>query len=112
MVIVFPLGLLATAVAFDVVALVQNDNSWYHISFWMIAAGIIGGLLAAVFGLLDWMAIPTATRAKQIGLLHGGSNVLVVLLFIASWFIRRAGDEIPSNGALVLSFIAVVIALF
>jgi uncharacterized membrane protein len=112
MLIVFPLGLLATAVAFDIVALAQNDSSWYHLSFWMIAAGIIGGLLAAVFGLIDWTAIPSGTRAKQIGLLHGGSNVVVVLLFIASWFMRRAGDEIPSTGALVLSFIAVVIALF
>ena len=112
MLIVFPLGLLATAVAFDIVALAQGDASWYHLSFWMIAAGIIGGLLAAVFGLLDWTAIPSGTRAKQIGLLHGGSNVVVVLLFIASWFMRRAGDEIPSTGALVLSFIAVVIALF
>ena len=112
MLIVFPLGLLATAVAFDIVALAQNDSSWYHLSFWMIAAGIIGGLLAAVFGLLDWTAIPSGTRAKQIGLLHGGSNVVVVLLFIASWLMRRAGDEIPSTGALVLSFIGVVIALF
>jgi uncharacterized membrane protein len=112
MLIVFPLGLLATAVAFDIVALAQGDTAWYHLSFWMIAAGIIGGLLAAVFGLIDWTAIPSGTRAKQIGLLHGGSNVVVVLLFIASWFMRRAGDEIPSTGALVLSFIAVVIALF
>jgi uncharacterized membrane protein len=113
MLIVFPLGLLATAVAFDIVALVQKDPSWYHISFWMIAAGIIGGLLAAVFGLIDWLAIPSGTRAKRIGLLHGGSNVLVVLLFIGSWFIRRGSDQmIPTSSALALSFIAVVIALF
>src|ERR1051325_4222963 len=85
MLIVFPLGLLATAVAFDIVALVQDDASWYRISFWMIAGGIIGGLLAAVFGLIDWLAIPRGTRANRIGLLHGGTNVLVVLLFIASW---------------------------
>ena len=38
----------------------------------MIAAGIIGGLLAAVFGLLDWIGIPGNTRAKAIGLWHGG----------------------------------------
>ena len=111
MLIVFPLGLLATAVAFDIVALVQNDSSWFHLSFWMIAAGIIGGLCAAVFGLVDWLAIPRGTRAKQIGLWHGSLNVIVVLLFAISWFIRKAGDQIPSNGALVLSFVAVVIAL-
>ena len=111
MLIVFPLGLLATAVAFDIVALVQNNHAWFVVSFWMIAAGIIGGLLAAVFGLIDWMAIPKGTRAKRIGLWHGGTNVIVVLLFIASWGIRRSGDGIPSNTALVLSFIAVVLAL-
>jgi uncharacterized membrane protein len=111
MLIVFPLGLLATAVAFDIVALVQKSTAWFVISFWMIAAGIIGGLLAAIFGLIDWLAIPKGTRAKSIGLWHGGTNVIVVLLFIASWGIRRAGDGIPSSTALALSFVAVALAL-
>src|ERR1051325_11113346 len=111
MLIVFPLGLLATAVAFDIFARARKDSSWFHLSVWMIAAGIIGGLCAAVFGLVDWLAIPRGTRAKQIGLWHGSLNVIVVLLFAISWFIRKAGDQIPSNGALVLSFVAVVIAL-
>jgi uncharacterized membrane protein len=111
MLIVFPLGLLATAVAFDVVALAKNDASWFGISFWIMAGGIIGGLLAAVFGLVDWLAIPSGTRAKTIGLLHGGTNVLVVLLFIGSWLIRRNNTQIPSTVALALSFVAVVLAL-
>src|SRR3954469_820364 len=111
MLIVFPLGLLATAVAFDVVGLSKGDSSWFGISFGMIAAGIIGGLLAAVFGLVDWWAIPAGTRAKQIGLWHGVGNVVVVLLFVASWISRRAAPSKPSTGALTLSFIGVVLAL-
>lgn len=111
MLIVFPLGLLATAVAFDIVGLAQGDASWYRISFWMIAAGIIGGLCAAVFGVVDWFVIPAATRAKRIGLLHGGTNVVVVLLFIASWWMREANGQSPSAGALTLSFAGVVLAL-
>ena len=111
MLIVFPLGLLATAVAFDIVALSTGDASWFGISFWMIAAGIIGGLLAAIFGLVDWWAIPSGTRAKGVGLWHGAGNVVVVLLFIASWFCRKPAPSQPSTGALTLSFIAVVLAL-
>jgi uncharacterized membrane protein len=111
MLIVFPLGLLATAVAFDIVGLSTGDGSWFGISFWMIAAGIIGGLLSAVFGLIDWWAIPSGTRAKAIGLWHGGGNVVVVLLFIASWFMRKSLPIQPSAGALTLSFIAVALAL-
>lgn len=111
MLIVFPLGLLATAVAFDIVGLVQSDGAWFGISYWMIAAGIIGGLLAAVFGLIDWWAIRSGTRAKRIGLLHGGVNVLVVLLFIGSWLMRRSAPANPGSAALTLSFIAIVLAL-
>jgi uncharacterized membrane protein len=99
-------------VAFDIVGLVQSNYSWFGVSYWMITAGIIGGLLAAVFGLIDWIAIPSGTRAKSIGLLHGGTNVLVVLLFIVSWFIRNGSDaHVPSTVGLGCSFVAVVLAL-
>lgn len=111
MLIVFPLGLLATAVAFDIVGLASGDAEWFRISFWMIAAGILGGLLSAIFGLVDWLAIPSGTRAKRIGLWHGGGNVIVTVLFIISWFLRRTAPENPEVAAFVLSFIAVALAL-
>jgi len=108
--VVFPLGLLATAAAFDIVALVQGDAFWYRISFWLIAAGIIGGLCAAVFGAIDWFAIPRGTRAWRIGLLHGGTNIVVVAMFAASWWLRDNAGQIPSIAALTLSFIAVALS--
>jgi len=111
MLIVFPLGLLATAVVFDIVGLAKSDSSWFGISYWMLAAGIIGSLLAAVFGLIDWAAIPSGTRAKNIGLMHGAVNVVVVLLFIGSWLLRSSAPQSPSSTALALSFIALALAL-
>ncbi|HEX3322741.1 MAG TPA: DUF2231 domain-containing protein [Terriglobales bacterium] len=82
---VYPLGLLiSTAVIFDLIALFLGNAFWCRLSFWMIAAGIIGGLLAAIFGLVDWIGIPRETRASRIGLLHGAGNVVVMLLFISS----------------------------
>ncbi len=68
MLIVFPLGLLATAVIFDVIHLVTGNIRWAEIAFWLIAAGILGGLAAAPFGLIDWLGIPGGTRAKRVGL--------------------------------------------
>jgi uncharacterized membrane protein len=109
--IVFPLGLLATAAAFDIAALVAHNNSWFNISYWVMGAGILGGLLAALPGLVDWVAIPNNTRAKAIGFWHGGGNGVVLILFAVSWFIRRERAEVPSKGALVSSFIGVLLAL-
>jgi uncharacterized membrane protein len=71
MLIVFPLGLLATAVVFDVIFLVTDDSLWTQAACFMIGAGVITGLAAAVPGAVDWLAIPRGTRAKRIGLVHG-----------------------------------------
>ena len=104
MLIVFPLGLLATALFFDVIALILNRHAGlFTAAFYMIAAGVISGLLAAVFGLIDFLAIPSGTRAKRIGALHGIGNVVVVVLFAASWFVRRSGPADPATVAIVLS---------
>jgi len=88
MLIVFPLGLLATAVVFDALYLVIGNDDLAVFSFWAIIAGIIGGLAAALFGLIDWLAIPSGTRAKQVGLVHGAGNVAIVAIFAVSWLMR------------------------
>jgi uncharacterized membrane protein len=102
--IVFPLGVLATAVIFDVIYLVTDAPHWAQVSFWMICAGVIAGLVAAPFGIIDWLGIPGGTRAKRVGLLHGAGNVVVVLLFALSWLMRRDNPTVPDTLALVLSF--------
>ena len=60
--IVFPLGLLATAVIFDGVFLATGKDTMALVAYWMIVAGVIGGLASAPFGLIDWLAIPRGTR--------------------------------------------------
>ena len=111
MLIVFPLGLFVTSLIFDILRLVTGAPMWGSATYLMIGAGIIGGLVAAVFGLIDWLAIPAGTRAKRIGLWHGGGNVVVVALFFASWWLRRPAHAAPPTAAIVLSAVAVCIAL-
>ena len=109
--IVFPLGLLATAVIFDVLWLITDTAGFATASYYMIAAGVLGGLLAAVFGTIDYLAVPTGTRARRIGALHGVGNVVVVLLFAVSWFLR--GDEpayAPTTLAFVLALLGALLA--
>lgn len=71
----FPLGLLATAVVFDIVYLITDRGGFAVAAAYMIAAGIIGGLLAAPFGWIDWFKIPAGTRAKSIGLTHSSATL-------------------------------------
>jgi hypothetical protein len=75
--IVFPVGLLVTAFLFDCIGFASGNPEWWRGAYWMIPAGIIGGLTAAVFGFLDWRGIPAGTRASRVGLWHGLGNVIV-----------------------------------
>lgn len=112
MLIPFPLGLLATAVVFDIVYLITDKPGFATASAYAIGAGIIGGLIAAPFGWIDWFKIPTDTRAKRVGLLHGLGNVVVVVLFVVSWLLRANADAwVPTPWALACSFVGVVLAV-
>ncbi len=94
----FPLGLLITSLVFDVVYLLTNNGKWSEIAFWMIAAGVISGLVAAVPGVIDWLAIPHGTRARSFALWHLVSNVVAIVLFIVSWLLRMSrGSREPSR---------------
>ncbi len=111
MLVVFPLGLLATSFFFDIIRVAGGSPAFGVASFYMIAAGVLGGLAAAVFGLADWLAIPAGTRARQVGALHGIGNVVVTGLFIVSWLVRLPSPSRPPGGAFVLSLVGVLLAL-
>jgi len=109
--IVFPLGLLATAVIFDIVYLITGNHTWPVISLWMIVAGIIGGLLAAIFGFIDFLYIPAGTRARRIATHHARVMVATLVLFALSLGWRWSTPDTPATLALLFSFAGVVVAL-
>lgn len=106
--IVFPLGLLITAVIFDIVFFATGNRLFAEVAFWNIAAGVIGGLIAAIPGVIDWLAIPQGTRAKSIGLWHGLGNVVVLVLFAVSWLLRWNDPDTLTN---ILAFVVAVVGM-
>ncbi len=111
MLIVLPLGMLSGAVVFDILAMATASAQMATVAFYVMAAGIISGLLAAPFGFLDWLGIPAGTRAKSVGAVHGLGNVAVVLLFAVSWFLRQPDPTLPGAVAMTLSFAGFILAL-
>jgi uncharacterized membrane protein len=119
MLIPFPFGLLSTAVIFDIVSLFVGNaaraNTLSLVAFWMIAAGLVGGLIAAPFGLIDYLAIPKGTRANSVGLLHGVGNILMLVLFAVSLWLRYtspalAGTHQPTTMAFFIALVAFMLA--
>ena len=110
MLIVFPLGVLAMSLVFDLIGRFAEWPKLHEAAYYMIFAGVISGLAAAVFGLVDYLPIPKGTRARRIGALHGIGNVIVVVIFAASWLMRRDAPSQPETFAIVLSAAAAGLA--
>lgn len=110
MLVVFPLGLFITGTIFDLIHLVSDNGTFAEVGFWMISAGIIGAVLAAITGAADLTKVPRDSRAKRVGALHGTLNAVVLVLFVISWLIRvNNADRAAGAGAFTVEVIAVAI---
>ena len=102
MLIPVPAGLFIVAALLDVVDAFV-DAPWIPtVTFWNLVVGIGSALPAAVFGFMDWTKIPTGTRAKRVGAVHGLGNLLAVLLFAIAVYLR-SGSAQYENGAVSLA---------
>jgi uncharacterized membrane protein len=105
--VMFPLGLFATAVLFDVGNLLGGPALLGEVAYWTIGAAIVGGVLAALAGVLDVMFIRNGTEAKRAGVMHGLANFGVLLMFMVILLVRMgSADRAAGGGLLVVELIA------
>jgi len=114
MLIVFPLGLLGTSVVWDVLSLALERSPWAMVAYWTVVAGVVGAVVAAVPGFIDWLGIPSGTRARRIGVYHLVLNLTVVALFVVSLLARRAapgGYAAAGVGSMIWGWLGVGLAV-
>jgi uncharacterized membrane protein len=78
-------------------------------SFWLIGAGIVGAVVAALFGLMDLARIPRGTPAFRTGVAHLGLNSVVLVLYAVSFLLRR--DHLDEGDVTVPAFVVSAVAL-
>jgi uncharacterized membrane protein len=111
MLVPIPIGAWIASLVFDIGShVVDRPAALVTGSRWLIAVGIVGAVLAAVFGLMDLLAIPRGTRAFATGLTHLALNTAIVAAFVISYLLRvgRPATGAVSVGLIVLSVAALV----
>jgi uncharacterized membrane protein len=106
-----PIGAWVASLVFDIAARAADDPSALaEGAYWLILIGIIGALLAALFGLMDLLTIPRGTRAFTTGLTHMGLNLTVVVLFVINFLVRGSdGKDDPTTLPFILTIVALLI---
>ncbi len=78
-IVTLPIAFLVGAPACDIAYWLTQDFFWARASFWLILAGLILGLLAAITGLLDFIKIGRV-RKHTAGWAHMYANVTALVL--------------------------------
>jgi uncharacterized membrane protein len=87
MLIPFPLALWATSLGVDVLFYFLRLPGLLVIAKFMIAAGCLGAIAAAIPGIIDWLAIPNGD-VKRVANWHARLNVIALVVFAISFFLR------------------------
>ena len=105
--IAFPVAFFTGTLIFDLLALFQKSEMYWQIGVHLELAGIIGGFIAAIPGIIDYLhTVPPNSSAKSRATKHGLINVCMLVLFITAFVIR--GNEI-SIVIVVMEAIGVVL---
>ena len=113
MLVPLPIGFLVGALLTDITYTQSGWWMWAYASSWLIGAGIITALLAALAGFTDFFG-ERQIRAIKASWLHMIGNLGAVVLEVVNLYLRYTGGaaETVSPVGVVLSAVVVVLLLF
>jgi uncharacterized membrane protein len=107
----FPIALWVFSLIADVIYLWRGNAVWRDwIAFYTLLGGIIGAALAAVPGFVDWLSI-TDGEVKKIANWHARLNVIALLVFAASFYLRTTGGAALVGGSYTIPVLLSVLGV-
>src|SRR4051812_4402064 len=94
MLIPFPFAFLSGGWGFRVAAAMTGNDDLKTVSRYLVPAGLVAGLVAAVPGVVDYLnSVPPRSSAKDRATKHALLNVTSLALFAAGWIVGRKRDN-------------------
>jgi uncharacterized membrane protein len=111
MLVPFPIAFFVATLGADLMYLGGGDVFWFRASEWLLGAGVVMALLAALAGVTDVLG-DARIRALTIAWVHFLGNLLAVLIEAFNWYRRYSvGQDAVRPTGLYLSIAAVLILL-
>ncbi len=107
MLVPFPIVCFTGAMLTDIVYSNTAVMQWTNFSAWFLAFGLFMGVIAALFGLIDFL---TARERPRIGWFHLAGNAVILLIALVNNFVhaRDAWTSVVPTG-LILSVVTVLL---
>jgi uncharacterized membrane protein len=111
MLIPFPIALWIFSFVADIIYLWRGNPVWRdYIAFYALLGGILGGAAAAVPGIVDWLSIKDR-EVKKLADWHARLNVIALLIFIASFYLRTTSGARLIGGSFTIPLLLSVLGI-
>jgi uncharacterized membrane protein len=111
MLVPFPIAFFAGTLAADLAYWKTGDAFWFLATEWLLGAGVVMALLAAVAGFTDFLG-DRRIRELSVAWWHFLGNLLVVLVEAFNWYRRyEIGPDAVIPTGLFLSLGAILVLL-
>jgi nitrite reductase/ring-hydroxylating ferredoxin subunit/uncharacterized membrane protein len=92
----FPIAFLVATALFDASAWAFDRPAWAAVASYLLPAGLLTGVVAAVPGLLDFLKrVPPESSGRRRAARHGIANAAALAVFFSAWWLR------PESGAAI-----------
>ena len=110
--VTLPIGAWTCALVFDVGALFVRPPGFLELgAVWLIGIGIVGALLAAGLGLMDFLRLGKGVPAFRVAAVHLVLNVFVLVCWAVSFYLRMLGEFNDSRTWTVVSDVVLLAIL-
>ncbi|MBW9093007.1 DUF2231 domain-containing protein [Microbacterium jejuense] len=108
--VTIPIGAWIASLVFDIIGLVSNDPEPYVRGAWvLIVIGLVGAVLAAVWGFIDYAQLGRSTAARRTATIHLTLNLGVVVLFVVDLLVRLSADD--QDEVSIVGFVLSIVGL-
>ncbi|NJN86157.1 MAG: DUF2231 domain-containing protein [Leptolyngbyaceae cyanobacterium SL_7_1] len=111
-IVTFPVAFLVTVLATDAAYWLTDDGFWARMSFWLIAGGLVSGVVAAITGMLDFIRIGRV-RERRAGWAHMVGNIGVLGLTLINFLLRLNNVEgaVLPTGLILSAVVSVLLGI-
>ncbi|GFE84844.1 hypothetical protein GCM10011487_68440 [Steroidobacter agaridevorans] len=106
MLVTVPIGLWVFSLVCDFVFVYTGDTRWAVTAYFTLAGGIVGALLAALPGLIDFLGLHDE-RAHRVGTYHLVLNLAIVAAQAVNFWLRLQADGDAAVLPRAISMVAV-----
>jgi uncharacterized membrane protein len=110
MLVALPIGLLVASFVAEVISLWQGGEFWRDLTFYNLAGGIIGAVVAAIPGFIDYVALKDE-KVLPLAHRHFGVNVALLALCSANLWLRSESGKALTGDSRLWPFLLSILGM-